>query len=126
LLIALAGLISGINGLIKWVVGRHRPITAIHPFDLDPFAGGIRGLWTEKNLCFPSGHACLAFAAAAALAMCLPRWRLLIFLIAAMTGVERIIENAHYVSDVVAAALLGVASARVAALVVLGSSVRAA
>lgn len=116
----LATVVSGVNGLIKWIVGRTRPfkldvmdadgqLKAL-PFQLSPFRGGIRGLAESKNLCFPSGHAALAFATAAALAMLWPRakWRCLAFLAAAFVAVERVSENAHWLSDTVAAAALGI------------------
>ncbi len=117
-LVILAACISGINGLIKWCAGRVRPFkvpdraTDLLPFHLTPFAGGFTGLFTTKNQCFPSGHAALAFATAAMLASLLPRWRIPFYLIAGFTGLERILENAHYVSDVVFAALLGAAGAK--------------
>jgi membrane-associated phospholipid phosphatase len=84
--------ISGINGLIKWMVGRTRPFKIdtigerLAPFELHPFRDGFRGLFESKNLCFPSGHACLAFATAAALVMLWPRarWWWLLYVAAAL------------------------------------------
>jgi membrane-associated phospholipid phosphatase len=114
--VALAGVVSGINGLVKWVVGRHRPVpeVGIHPFDFRPFEGGLHGLFAAKNLCFPSGHACLAFATAAAVGLVLPKWRYWLYALAVLVAVERVLENAHYVSDVVGAAVLGVLAAHLA------------
>lgn len=108
--VALSGIVGGLAYcIIKWTVGRHRPVTAIAPFQLHPFPGGIRGLFvSEPGLSFPSGHATLAFATAMCLAMLLPRWSVVFFVIAIATAIERVIENAHYVSDVVAGAGLGV------------------
>src|SRR5262245_45005809 len=65
--------ISAVNWFIKWAVGRFRPFkfgdgNTPHPFDLEPFTGGWLGGYYTKNLCFPSGHAALAFATAAAVA----------------------------------------------------------
>jgi len=108
--VLLATAVSGSNGLVKWIVGRTRPYKLhpdlLEPWVLQPFRGGIAGLFNETNLGFPSGHACLAFANAAALALLLPKWRWLFFALATMTAVERVLENAHYVSDNVAAAAL--------------------
>src|SRR3954471_23046720 len=79
--VLLATLISGVNGTIKWIVGRTRPFkldpNAAQPFVLSPFRGGFGGMFESKNLCFPSGHAALAFATAAAVAILWPRarWR---------------------------------------------------
>jgi len=112
-------LASGFVGLsysvLKWAVGRHRPVLGIHPFELHPFASGMRGLvHAERGLSFPSGHAALAFATAAVLSRFMPKWRPAFFLVATGVGAERVLENAHYVSDVVAAAGLAVACAALA------------
>lgn len=114
-IVALAGLLTGVNSLIKWIVGRHRPVTGADPLEFNFFAGGIPGLFgAESNLSFPSGHACLAFANAAVLAILLPRWRWVFFVIATVTATERVVENAHFASDVVAGAGLGILCAVVA------------
>ena len=108
-IVAVAGLLTGVNSLIKWIAGRRRPVTGTDPFEFDLFVGGLPGLFgAESNLSFPSGHACLAFANAAALAILLPRWRWLFFAVAAVTAIERVVENAHFASDAVAGAALGV------------------
>jgi len=107
-LVAASGAMSGINSLLKWVIGRRRPVAEINPYNIDLFIGGMAGfLGAEKNLSFPSGHAAMAFANASALALLLPRWRWLFYAFAALTGVERIAENSHYVSDTVAGAAVG-------------------
>ena len=118
-LVCLAALVSGMNSIIKWTAGRLRPFKAkghpdeLFPFQFDPFIGGISGLFNVGNVCFPSGHAALAFATAQMLAMLIPRWRWLFYAGASLVGLERVLENAHWVSDVVAAALLGVVGAKI-------------
>lgn len=114
LFVLTATAISGVNGLIKWVVGRHRPYTwlgeqidQLRPLDLMPFRGGWAGILDGKNLSVPSGHSAVAFALATALAMLWPRVGWVFFLPAIAVGVERVWENAHWTSDVVAAAGLG-------------------
>lgn len=58
---------------------------------------------------FPSGHAAVSFAVATALAPWLPRrWRVVPYLVAAGTGVARIVHGAHLPLDVVGGAALGV------------------
>lgn len=109
----LATLTAASNQLFKWIAGRTRPFKppdgsgALAPFMLNPFPGD------GKNLCFPSGHACLAFATAAALAILCPRsrWRWTFFLVATVVAAERVAENAHWFSDTVAAAALGIGGA---------------
>ncbi|MDB5330758.1 MAG: phosphoesterase PA-phosphatase related protein [Phycisphaerales bacterium] len=106
--LALSAVAVGVTyGLIKWTAGRHRPVKGIAPFVFKPFPGGLTGLFKEEALCFPSGHALLSFATAASLAVLLPRWRWAFFAVAAAVGAERVLENAHYVSDVVAGAGMG-------------------
>jgi membrane-associated phospholipid phosphatase len=115
--------ISGINALIKWGVGRTRPFKIdtigerLAPFELHPFRNGWHGLFEARNLCFPSGHACLAFATAAALVMLWPRarWRWTFYGVAALVAIERVAENAHWLSDTVAAAALGIGGAKLLA-----------
>ena len=103
-----AGAISGLNSVLKWIVGRRRPVAGIDPFNIDLFVGGWGGLTgAEKNLSFPSGHAALAFACGSALALLLPRWRWPFFAVASATAVERFAENAHYFSDSVIGAAVG-------------------
>jgi membrane-associated phospholipid phosphatase len=118
----LATLLTGVNGLTKWMMGRWRPYTyPLHteqalPFSLTFFRGGWRGILDGRDLSFPSGHACLAFATAAAVAMLWPRarWRWFGYVIAAIVAAERVAENAHWCSDAVVAAALGVGVASVA------------
>ena len=95
--------------LLKWIVGRRRPIIIASPFDFHPFAHGLKGLvHAESGLSFPSGHASLAFATATCLSAAMPRWTIAFFLVACAVGAERVLENAHYLSDVVAGGGLGV------------------
>jgi membrane-associated phospholipid phosphatase len=127
--VLLATVVSGINGLVKWIVGRTRPFklgdgAVAQPFALEPFCGGLPGIFHSKNLCFPSGHAALAFATAAAVAMLWPRakWRWVAYVIATIAASERVLENAHWLSDAVAGAALGVGGVYVIAWAVTRAS----
>jgi membrane-associated phospholipid phosphatase len=116
--ILLAGVISGINWLIKWTVGRMRPFKfpgsdQPDPFRLQPFSNGLWGLFHQKDLSFPSGHSCTAFALAIAVALVRPKWAAMFFILACMVAAERVLENAHYLSDVVAGAGVGAGGALV-------------
>jgi len=111
---ALALLLSGMTvgavyQVMKWIAGRHRPVKGIDPSGFHPFPHGVVGLWREQALSFPSGHASLSFASAMCLTMLLPRFSWLFFAIAGVTAAERVMENAHYLSDVLAGAGLGIA-----------------
>jgi membrane-associated phospholipid phosphatase len=114
--VLLAGVMSGLNSPIKWIVGRYRPYKSPgpvqpNPFHIEPFWHGLHGLLKQGPLSFPSGHESTAFALATALLLVWPRGGWVFVLLALVTGLERICENAHYCSDVVGAigfAMLGV------------------
>jgi membrane-associated phospholipid phosphatase len=112
LFVLIAGATAGVNQLLKWTTGRYRPFTApiagastAAPFEFHPFPS------SGRNLCFPSGHAALAFATAAALGMLWPRGRWLFYVLAMFVAAERVAENAHWLSDTVAAAAIGIGGA---------------
>lgn len=112
--IALACALSGLHVLLKWGVGRNRPYTfddaagPLAPLHFHWFRHGLPGLFQQVNLSFPSGHTSTAFALAASLAILFPRGRWIWFAVATLTGLQRISENAHFVSDVLAGAAFGV------------------
>lgn len=120
-LMCLSGLAALSNSVGKWIFGRARPFKLVgvmeQPAVYEPhwFIHGWRGLFEQKDLAFPSGHACTAFAAATAAAILLPKWRWAFYACAALVGAERVAENAHYVSDVVAGAALGILGMRLTA-----------
>lgn len=60
---------------------------------------------------FPSGHATSAFAAATVLAWCEPRGRVWFYVLAAAIAFSRVYLGVHWPSDVLAGALLGIATA---------------
>lgn len=107
---SLAGAVLG--AVLKWAVGRTRPVADmvvdIRPFDFDFFRGGLPGLLEQRNLCFPSGHAVQVFSLAACLALLYPRLRYAWFAAALVVAMQRVVELAHYPSDVVGGALIGV------------------
>ena len=110
--LALSGIVGGvIYAFAKWFAGRKRPVTGIDAYKLNPFIDGFRGLLGAENMSFPSGHTTLAFATAACLAINVPRWKWVFYALATMTAVERVCENAHYLSDVVAGAGVGTLAA---------------
>jgi len=115
-IVLLAGIFSGINVFLKWSIGRIRPYHGVPPFQLHPFGKGL--IEAEASFSFPSGDASLAFAMAMSLTIVAPRQRILWWTLAIIVGVERVCENAHYPSDVVAGAALGCAVALAAEKIV--------
>ncbi len=100
---AIAGSGIAVN-LFKIVFGRGRPKTmdtegpfAALPFTIDPTYAS-----------FPSGHATTAFAFAAVLSLVLPRARMGFLALAAVLSFSRVVVGAHYPSDVLAGAFLGI------------------
>ncbi len=114
-----AGILSGINAPLKWAIGRIRPFHGVPPFELHPFKGGLLGLIkAEQNLSFPSGDVSLAVAMSMSLTIVMPRLWPLWWTLAIIVALERIAENAHYPSDTVAGAALGIAVALLAEKIV--------
>ncbi len=101
--LALAGVLA-VAG--KFALGRLRPNQAAQPDDWKPFSGADA---------FPSGHATMAFALATSLADEIRHpWATIgLMTAAAGTGWSRLNDNQHWLSDVVAGAALGIASAQV-------------
>lgn len=108
--VLLGGVLCLMGNLSKWIIGRIRPfkyephVDQALPFSLRPFHEGFEGLISQKDLSFPSGHTMVAFATAAALAILWPRWRWVFYSAAALVALERVLENAHWLSDTVGAA----------------------
>ena len=106
LVILIVSAVGGLNEGFKWIFGRSRPVandgSLTGPWDFIPF--GMR----DTGMAFPSGHTMLAFATATCLARYYPRWVWLCYFLAALVAVERVLEVAHHVSDVIAAAGLGI------------------
>ncbi|NTV92976.1 MAG: phosphatase PAP2 family protein [Chlorobiaceae bacterium] len=101
--VALSGLAAD---LIKYILGRARPKLYLNDgmYGMDFFR------WEHAWTSFPSGHSATAFSAAAALSLLFPRFRLFFFIAAALIAFSRIAINKHYISDVLAGSLLGLAS----------------
>lgn len=92
--------------LLKLVVRRLRPpdVTSVFTYAFRPFS---ERSWSTAGLGMPSSHMLVAMGAATVLARLFPRVWWLWYLIAAGCGYTRLLANAHYLSDVVAAAVLG-------------------
>lgn len=109
-LLVLAAMVVGglVTLVLKQVVARARPEVF--------FDAGYYGLGTpfagDPFDSFPSSHTLTAFAVAAALAKLVPVLRWPLFLLAAAVGLSRLVNLDHYLSDVLAAALVAVVSVR--------------
>jgi undecaprenyl-diphosphatase len=101
LCVALSGIASDI---IKPILGRARPVLLDRQdlYAFTPFT-----FHTANYQSMPSGHATTAFAVAAALALLWPRGKIVFYAFAFAIGLSRIMVNAHFLSDVIAGAALG-------------------
>jgi membrane-associated phospholipid phosphatase len=99
--------VAGILGeILKLLIRRERPGTlngayAFRPWSDHPFS--------TRNLGMPSSHALIAFSGAAALSVLFPEATCVWYALAIGCGITRILAEAHFVSDVVAGAAIGIA-----------------
>tara|TARA_B100000315_G_scaffold252046_1_gene288025 strand:+ start:2539 stop:3195 length:657 start_codon:yes stop_codon:yes gene_type:complete len=94
--------ISGIAAQgFKHLLGRPRPRLIEDPTAHwgPSFASGFDA--------FPSGHTTCAFALAAVLSHIYPRWRIMFFVLAYLVATARVVRGSHWITDVIAGALLG-------------------
>jgi membrane-associated phospholipid phosphatase len=93
---------GSIEFALKHLVGRPRPDAgAMSMLPIGPS-------YTPNFDSFPSGHATSVFAVACAFAYFYPRLRWPLYLLAACISVGRLYLNRHYVSDVLAGAMIGI------------------
>jgi len=108
-LLLAAPAVAGIVGeLLKIAVRRMRPPDVGSAYAFRAF--GDHPL-SSRGLGFPSSHAVVAFGAAAILSRMFPRAGVVWYAAAVGCAASRLLAHAHYLSDVVAAALIGIAVA---------------
>ena len=93
--------------IVKRLIGRARPFVggSLDPLLFDPFA------WVPAYAGMPSGHATTAFAVLVAFGTLWPRARTILLVYAVLVAISRPMVIAHYPSDVIAGALVGIAGA---------------
>jgi len=83
---------------IKEIIARPRPTVEVH------------GLITSINsFSFPSAHTAIAFTLAVLLSKYYPKYKIIFYVLAIITAITRIYSGAHYLSDVIGGAILGIA-----------------
>lgn len=93
--------------IVKRFIGRARPYVSeiTNPYSYDPFA------WKASYASLPSGHATNAFAAAVAIGAIWPKARLPMWIFALVIAISRVVVNAHFPSDVIVGAFVGLVGA---------------
>jgi membrane-associated phospholipid phosphatase len=106
-LFAAIGAPSLFDTIVKRMIGRARPLVggSLDPYLFSPFK------WTADYASLPSGHATTAFAALVAFGTLWPRARTVLWIYALLIAVSRVVVTAHYPSDVLAGAVVGVVGA---------------
>jgi membrane-associated phospholipid phosphatase len=99
---ALGGIVAE---LLKILIRRERPGTSPEAFY--SFRAWSDGLLETGGLGLPSSHALVGFAAAAILSRLFPRATVIWWLLAIGCGLSRVAAGAHFLSDVVVAAVVG-------------------
>ena len=86
--------------LLKHMIGRARPKIADTLIIIGP-------TWKSKYDSFPSGHTAVAFCFAYILSAYYPKYRVLFYLLAILVGAGRLKVPSHFLSDVIAGAVIG-------------------
>ena len=104
LTVAVSGIVVDI---CKPIFGRARPKLLFN----DQIYGFTFFNLDHEYFSFPSGHSATALGAAVALFWFFPRYRIICFIMGTVVAFSRLAVVAHYVSDVVAGCLIGIAVA---------------
>lgn len=102
-----AALCGATGTLLRSVIGRARPSAAVEQGWYGPYHDGRWTIGRHDYAAFPSGHTSTVAGAAGVLILARRRWGALALALTLLVGCSRIILLAHRLSDVVAAALLG-------------------
>lgn len=93
--------------LLKQIIGRARPklYDTLGSYDIDLFA------FAHAQASFPSGHTTTIFAFAIVVSFYMPKLKVYMLSLASWVALSRVVTGAHYLSDIGAGALLGIAGA---------------
>ena len=100
--------------ILKFVIGRARPIF----FDEFGIVGFFPGTFEWAFNSMPSGHTALSFAGLVMLGMLMPRFKVLTWGLAFLIGLSRVAIGAHWPTDVILGAFVGMVAADVVLAIV--------
>ena len=98
------------EGIIKHLVMRPRPYTTYESFHGFAMPFSINGR-VESGMSFPSGHTCASFASATAYFKISKRAGICALLAAILSAFSRMYNYAHFLTDVLCGAALGIVCA---------------
>ncbi|HZS61959.1 MAG TPA: phosphatase PAP2 family protein [Gemmatimonadaceae bacterium] len=99
---------AGIGGeVLKLIIRRERPGTMNGVYAFRAFSDH---LFSSRNFGMPSSHAVIAFSGAAAMSILFPEATGVWYALAIGCGVTRVLSGAHFLSDVIAGAAIGIAT----------------
>lgn len=90
-----------VTQILKLVIGRNRPYVDSGHLTFAPF------VMDGQNHSFPSGHVTTAVTMALLLGIYFPRYRWVFYFYAGWVAIERMMNDKHYLSDVLAGAAIG-------------------
>src|SRR5262245_24458899 len=99
---------SFMSSVGKTFIGRERPLQSKGE---SVFHGPAAGIYSSRQQSMPSGHTTTAAALAVVLARFYPSLRMLMIVLTIGVAMNRMVTVAHYPSDVVVGAWLGICSA---------------
>ncbi len=102
-----AALCGATGTLLRSIIGRARPSAAIEQGWYGPYHAGHWTIGRHDYAAFPSGHTSTVAGAAGVLILARRRWGALALALTILVACSRIFLLAHRLSDVVAAAFLG-------------------
>ncbi len=100
--------------ILKFVIGRARPIF----FDEFGIVGFFPGTFEWAFNSMPSGHTALSFAGFVMLGMLMPRFKVLTWGLAILIGLSRVAIGAHWPTDVILGAFVGMVAADIVLAIV--------
>lgn len=95
--------VAALTHLLKFLIGRARPEAGLGPWALNYFGNPF-----DLNDSFPSGHSSGAWAGAILIGLYVPWARWILYPVAALTCLSRIMQGRHWFSDTVAGTGLAV------------------
>lgn len=93
----------GVVSFVRYLFYRPRPFLTL----------SVNQLISASTSSFPSGHAAFFFAMATAVFLLNKKWGVWFFIAGALISISRVIAGVHYLSDIVAGAVVGVTVAYV-------------